>query len=306
MSIKRVFVFEGYIPRGGTYMAYQIGRICYEKFGVPVYVVGSNKTNSNFFNYDYEFPVVSTEYLHKEVKDDDLLICNPSFSNNFFGIKLPCKKLMYIQDIKTFQVLDVFFDYYVSVSSFVQDFISRYYNIKTQVILPFINHHLFNKGLPWEEREDKFLVLNFKEHTMPLLEHIISCYKKRYPFSQKEIQVISNVKQEVLAELMGRYRYYLTLSPVEGFGLLPLEAMASGCAVFGFDGMGGREYFKSHNSYVVQYGSVNELIELLYLTELNPEEVFLTAKLGMREAQRFTKQIFDENWFNYLSEYVFK
>ena len=44
---------------------------------------------------------------------------------------------------------------------------------------------------------------------------------------------------EALLERMSEHRYFLTLSPSEGFGLTQLEAMAAGCTVAGFHGGGG-------------------------------------------------------------------
>jgi hypothetical protein len=44
-------------------------------------------------------------------------------------------------------------------------------------------------------------------------------------------------------ELMGTCAIFLSFSEREGFGLPPVEAMASGCYVIGFTGLGGREAF---------------------------------------------------------------
>ena len=44
---------------------------------------------------------------------------------------------------------------------------------------------------------------------------------------------------------LGACRYLVSLSAAEGFGLVPLEAMAMGTTIIGFDGFGGREYMRS-------------------------------------------------------------
>ena len=48
---------------------------------------------------------------------------------------------------------------------------------------------------------------------------------------------------------MGIAKVFLSLSRLEGFGLTPLEAMASGCVVAGFTGIGGREYAIPDNGF---------------------------------------------------------
>ena len=60
---------------------------------------------------------------------------------------------------------------------------------------------------------------------------------------------ISNVGEAETARLMGEAKVFLSLSRLEGLGLTPLEAMASGCVVAGFTGIGGREYATPDNGF---------------------------------------------------------
>jgi hypothetical protein len=50
---------------------------------------------------------------------------------------------------------------------------------------------------------------------------------------------------------LGEAAVFLSLSRLEGFGLTPLEAMAAGCVVAGFTGLGGREYANDTNGFWV-------------------------------------------------------
>ncbi|MDD3029096.1 MAG: glycosyltransferase family 4 protein [Alphaproteobacteria bacterium] len=52
-----------------------------------------------------------------------------------------------------------------------------------------------------------------------------------------------------VARSMGEAKVFLSLSRLEGFGLTPLEAMAAGCVVAGFTGIGGREYASETNGF---------------------------------------------------------
>ncbi|MFA4995282.1 MAG: glycosyltransferase [Bdellovibrionales bacterium] len=60
---------------------------------------------------------------------------------------------------------------------------------------------------------------------------------------------IANVGEAEAARRMGTAKVFLSLSRLEGFGLTPLEAMASGCVVAGFTGIGGREYASPDNGF---------------------------------------------------------
>ena len=64
-----------------------------------------------------------------------------------------------------------------------------------------------------------------------------------------EWQELTNVSENDAARAMNQAKVFLSLSRLEGFGLTPLEAMAAGCVVAGFTGIGGREYATAGNGF---------------------------------------------------------
>jgi glycosyltransferase involved in cell wall biosynthesis len=74
---------------------------------------------------------------------------------------------------------------------------------------------------------------------------------------------ISGVGEAEAARLLGEARVFLALSRLEGFGLAPLEAMAAGCVVAGFTGIGGREYATAANGFWVDEDDFPACIEAL-------------------------------------------
>ncbi len=64
-----------------------------------------------------------------------------------------------------------------------------------------------------------------------------------------EWQEIANASEAEAAQILANAKVFLSLSRLEGFGLTPLEAMASGCVVAGFTGIGGREYANIENGF---------------------------------------------------------
>ncbi len=55
---------------------------------------------------------------------------------------------------------------------------------------------------------------------------------------------IEDVSHNDTANVMGSSKLFLSFGGPEGFGMPPVEAALAGCAVVGFDGFGGGEYFK--------------------------------------------------------------
>jgi glycosyltransferase involved in cell wall biosynthesis len=62
-------------------------------------------------------------------------------------------------------------------------------------------------------------------------------------------QELSTLSESNVAAALGKAKVFLSLSRLEGFGLTPLEAMAAGCVVAGFTGIGGREYATAENGF---------------------------------------------------------
>ncbi|THD81335.1 MAG: glycosyltransferase [Phenylobacterium sp.] len=62
---------------------------------------------------------------------------------------------------------------------------------------------------------------------------------------------IENASEAEVAQVFGASSLFLGLSRLEGLGLTPLEAMASGCVCAGFTGIGGRDYVTPQNGFWV-------------------------------------------------------
>lgn len=62
---------------------------------------------------------------------------------------------------------------------------------------------------------------------------------------------ISGQSEAETAAHLARAGVFLSLSRMESLGLAPLEAMASGCIVAGFTGIGGRDYARPENGFWV-------------------------------------------------------
>lgn len=71
-----------------------------------------------------------------------------------------------------------------------------------------------------------------------------------------ELVRIEGRSEAEVADLLRSCPVFLSFSEREGLGLPPLEALASGCHVVGFDGFAGREFFGAPQAVLVEDGDV--------------------------------------------------
>ena len=125
--------------------------------------------------------------------------------------------------------------------------------------------------MPWKNRREVEQVM-----------HILSL---RGALDGFECVGIEGQSEREVARILSETAIFLTFAHPEGFNLPPLEAMACGCVVVGYDGFGGREYFSAEVGYPVPNGDVQALartaLEVLHEYRANPDRLL---GLGRRAA----------------------
>ncbi|MCF3936484.1 glycosyltransferase [Acuticoccus sp. M5D2P5] len=299
---RRAFIVGAYIPNGGTLMAYDVGRILHHDFGYsPVAVAtGDHGPDNGIFHYPDPFPSIGIDEMLGVAEADDILLCNPSFSNNGFGLRFPGRKIMYVQDFKTFSLLDLYFDHYVSVSTVVRDFLKRTYGLKTGVIPAYVSLPEAPTP-PWRERDPDRILVHVKGRdklSQTLAEEVRAIITARHPSARLEpLGTGEKTSHAALLARIGSARTLLSLVPAEGFGLTPLEAMGAGTAVCGLDGIAGRDYMRpGRNAMVTRYGPVADIAETALTLLASPARAETIAAAGRRTAQRYLRPVFVQRW----------
>lgn len=305
---QRVFVIGAYLPNGGTHMAYHIGRILERDFGVSAIAVqvGDETPAHGIHAYDLAMPQVTLAQMEEAIRADDILIANPSFSSHQFGWRLPGFKLCYVQGFSTYALLDRGFDHYVAVSSFVHDFLRTVYALDTRVIAPFIDVEAMPSVPAWDARPARRVLPYRKgiaevwEQSHARLRDIVTRRAPHIEFADPLVG--SDIAQQDLFAQIGGTRYFLTLSAAEGFGLVPLEAMALGCTVIGYDGFGGRQYMRSgENCRVAPYPQIERVADMLIAAVDDPASSSRIAQRGQQTASEFNYAAFRTAWIEELS-----
>lgn len=307
-ACRRAFVVGAYLPSGGAFMAYHLGRILERDFGIPTVAVMDGSWSPEIFEYDLRMPVVSSAELERQLTSDDLLVVNPVFSSRLYGWRLPGYKLCYAQGFSTFSLLDRRLDYYVAVSDFVASFLRAVYSLECAVIPPFIETEYLPPSLDWSKRPER-LILSWIKTFPDVGEESLSYLYRLLRDKAPDIRISRPINGRTdrlphrrLLSKLGSVRYFLSLSPTEGCPLVPLEAMAMNTVVFGYDGFGGRHYMRTgYNCAVVPFAEIERVAELITDVINMPDAGALIANRGRQTATEFTYEAFRTAW---LSEFA--
>lgn len=313
MSMSRtVYIMGGYLPAGGARMAYEVGRIAQQLYQCKCVVVHHQDWNSTrkIFDYSDDYEQISFAQFMHEHSANDLFICNPSFSDGSLGFEVRARKLMYVQGFNTFSILDCKFDRYVSVSEFVQTFIRTTYDVSSAVIPPFIDVNV-DQDTPWQMRPANASVVYVKgDGNLQRQLFKRFCDECGRLFSSEdpklthnfELVIAGTLPQSELLKIVGRHRYFVSLSTCEGFGLVPLEAMALGSTVVAFDGYGGRDYFeRGQNSLVRAFPDIEGLAMDLLSVVKDDDLAMRLALQGKETAGQYSYARFKKDWEDVLA-----
>jgi len=71
---------------------------------------------------------------------------------------------------------------------------------------------------------------------------------------------LEGLPHSLVADALNKAKIFLSFGHPEGFGLPVAEAMASGCWVIGYSGLGGRELFRFGGSHEITYGDWSSFV----------------------------------------------
>lgn len=307
--MPKVYVVGAQLPTGGAYMAYRLGRIIHRHFGYAL--VNASVTRHERIVFDYDIPpqTVTLEEMDGAIGDDDILIANPSFSNLLFGLRLPGRKIMYAQGFNTYGAIDGHFDLYVSASSPVQRYLASVWGIQSSIIAPFVDTSSVPPPLPWENRPPRSALIYLKQDTAEsrmVYEVLLKRIGERAPELDltQLLEGRSLSKPEFLRRL-GSVRYLVNLTLAEGFGLVPLEAMALGTMVTGLDGLAGRDYMHyGENCLVASFRELHALGDIVYRAMSDHALAASCVAAGLKTADQYSYERFEQSWLVVLKEFL--
>lgn len=299
-------MLNAYARNGGSYMLYHVGRVIARDFGVTtIAVMNSEREGRGEFVYDTDMQVIHRAALEREISDDDFLIMGPSFSHRWYGWQLPGFKLCYVQGFSTFRLLDVRLDHFVAVSEFVASFLLAVYGVKANVIPPFVSTECVGGIAAWSDRPPS-IILPYVKGFSKLSKLSIAVLKQVFAERAPQVTIDEPIgvkhmpRNDFLAKL-GSIRYLVSLSPADGCALVPLEAMALGTLVAGYDGFGSSQYMRpGENCLVAPFPRIERSANMLAEVIRKPSDAEVIAARGKLTANTFAYEAFRAAWLHEL------
>ncbi|HEY0835139.1 MAG TPA: hypothetical protein VGE72_14640 [Azospirillum sp.] len=125
------------------------------------------------------------------------------------------------------------------------------------------------------------------------LHYIRDLLRAEYP-EHADIRwaLLEDAAEGLVARVLGESAVFLSLARLEGVGLTGLEAMASGCAVAGFLGDGGREYANAENGWWADGEDLDDAVRQLAacLTAVRDGTAGARIAAGRATAARYTPE----------------
>lgn len=88
------------------------------------------------------------------------------------------------------------------------------------------------------------------------IDRLFNLLKYRGVLPDLALVSLADKTEAEMAAILQESLVFLNFGYPEGFGLLPAEAMACGCVVIGYDGIGGREFLTPEYGYPIAYGDL--------------------------------------------------
>jgi len=291
------------------------------------------KFNPTWLDFDYsdiEFlplgdkPITYNDGTKQEcaalnVNPEDFFIIPEGFPNVMKKtMQVACKKIVLAQswfyilnslntgeNWQSMGIFDV-----ISVSAAITEYLNTIMpGLKIKNFSQSINRNLFK--VPGK-KSDKYPIVGFmgtrgQENQMKTF-NIIKTFQAFYPHLRwvRFIQLGGLSKKE-FAERLSTCAFVLYTDDIAGFGTLPLEAMATGTHVVGWNAYGGKEYVTAENGFWTINGDIFQTAEILGIAidkwlngELDVEEI---QKSYEKTLSNYTEEGEKENLLKIINQY---
>jgi Glycosyl transferases group 1 len=213
------------------------------------------------------------------------------------GARIAAKKVLFCQAqfytlfnaVKPSNYSGIGFTRTLCQSEIAKGFLERVLGLRDVAVVPcFIDSELFH---PRAKSRQIALIPKKLPREAAVIQSLLAL---KYPRLAIGWRIVDNASERETADIFGASEIVLSLPFLESFGLVPLEAMASGAIVIGFDGYGGQEYATKDNGFWFRPDRLEDVADAIaHVAEgLARGDTFLThmRETGLATAARYDKE----------------
>lgn len=218
--------------------------------GFDAYVVSNTLERPSWFATPA--PILSTEPALELMADDVLVYPEVAYSLLDTTRGLRRRKVLFCQnqdglfeglggEWPSWEAAGV--EHALYCSQYVADIAERMFRFRSSAVVRCaVDRTRFR---PAEKRPQVVVMPRKRQRDLPIIR---KAFERMWPqYADLPWFSLHGANEDKVARHMNESMIFLSLSWREGLGLPPLEAMASGCLVAGFTGLGGREYATADN-----------------------------------------------------------
>lgn len=245
-------------PIGGVKVIYQHVDLL-NQMGYEAYVVHSEREFRCTW-FENNTPICCSP----NINIDDIVVVPEIMANKLFG--LSCRKIILNQNVyyipnkigkfapNSYLIKDL--EKVIVVSK------DNYYYLKKMypnLNIAIVRNSIDSKKFSYEIAKKKQVAYMSRKNAAHV-EKIVSQLQVSQDAKEWSFVDINQVSENQVASILKKTSIFISTGHPEGFGLPIAEALACGCKVIGYDGMGGRELFEQCEADSVEYGNIGEVV----------------------------------------------
>ncbi len=297
-----------------------------------VQILNQNGFNASFIMENAQFPgwlkinipIYNFEYLKENITLTDILVVPEVMVNVRMIKEIKSRKVLIVQaSAYLFEAMpegedhkSLGFERVIYIMPHMLEIISRHIDLPSTLIQPFIADSFFKSDEVNRKRQvllfPKFQQIDYSIVRYLLERHIKSKNKSWFNnLIYRDNWIIKELigyKHEEVVDIMKESAFFVSLNSFEALNTSVMEAMASGCIVFCYQGFGPADYLKNNiNARVFPNNEAYKLVEALCeeIDSYDTNEKILgqIRTQGYATASRYTRLLAGKDLVRFFSNF---
>lgn len=216
----------------------------------------------------FQVPVSDYNYLKKEIRDEDILVV-PEAMMDFRGLKkMQCRKILFIQAPgyifesmpEKEDHISLGFEHVIIIMPHMAEIVKKHIHLPFTMINPYVADYFFSDHFSSDRIRQVLIYPKFHQIDYSIVHYLVDRHIKnrnRYwvrnlvTRENWKLKELKNFTHREVAEEMKKSALMISLNTFEALNTSVVEAMASGCIPFCYEGVGPRDFLENGKNAMV-------------------------------------------------------